>query len=378
MTRRRRDSLSQRVPKAFRPTVIALLIAVAGCGEKGPPRPPEPRGPFPPEQVRARQVGSAVLVGFVVPVARSDKVGMQPQRAELVRVSYPPHVEPSMDANAFRRRGELVNAVDGDPLSPGETLTIDDPTLRTLVGGGVGFTVRYGVRVRDRRGRPSPLVVAKDVVIVASSVPPANLRGEPTADGIRLAWDAPAGSDEGTRYNLYRPPGAPTALEEPLNADALATTDYLDTNVDTGEGYTYLVRTVLADGRPFRESEDSNTITLIAKDLFPPAPPGGLVAVQEGRAVRLFWDLNDERDLAGYRVYRQSGEGERTTEWTRVGPDPVERQNFLDESVRIGEQWRYRVTAIDRAIPPNESGPSEPVEIELLEEPAEIEGVRPR
>ena len=106
---------------------LVSLLAVAGCGEKGPPRPPEPRGPFPPDRVNARQVGPGAFIGFVVPVARGDKAGQQPVRVELIRVSYSPDVEPTLDANSFRRRGEVVNTLDGDPLKSGTTMTISDP-----------------------------------------------------------------------------------------------------------------------------------------------------------------------------------------------------------------------------------------------------------
>ena len=355
---------------------LVSLLAVAGCGEKGPPRPPEPRGPFPPDRVNARQVGPGAFIGFVVPVARGDKAGQQPVRVELIRVSYSPDVEPTLDANSFRRRGEVVNTLDGDPLKSGTTMTISDPTLRRLASGGAGYTVRYGILVRDRRGRPSPLVVGEDLVILPAVAAPGNLRGEPTSDGIRLVWDAPAGSD-GVRYNLYRPAERSTALDKPINGEPVATTDYLDTTVVTGETYTYFARAVLADGRPYREGQDSETITLVAADLFAPGAPHGLVAVQEGTAVRLFWDPNAERDLRGYRVYRQRVEGPETGDWMPVGPDPVDAALFLDDDVRVGQRWLYRVTAVDRAAPPNESLPSDHVDVEVLVEPGELEGARP-
>lgn len=356
---------------------LCSMLAAGGCGEKGPPRPPEPRGPFPPERVSARQVGPDAFVGFVVPVARSGKASQQPVKVELIRVSYPPDVEPTMDANSFRRRGEVVNTGYANPLQPGEIMTLSDPQLARLAAGGIGFTVRYGILVRDRRGRPSPLVVGEDLVILEPVAAPEKLRGEPTSDGIRLVWETPADGGDDVRYNLYRPPGRPTSLDRPINAEPLATTDYLDTAVETGETYTYFARAVLADGRPYREGKDSETITLVAEDRFAPAAPRGLVAVQEGTAIRLFWDPNAERDLRGYRVYRQRVEEQEKGDWMPVGSGLVEGALFLDDGVRVGQRWFYRVTAIDRATPPNESLPSDPVDIELLVEPGEVESVRP-
>jgi hypothetical protein len=47
----------------------------------------------------------------------------------------------------------------------------------------------------------------------------------------------------------------------------------------------------------------------------------------------------------------------------------VEKSDYLDEDVGVGEILSYRVTAIDKADPPNESPLSESVELELLAEP---------
>ena len=102
-----------------------------------------------------------------------------------------------------------------------------------------------------------------------------------------------------------------------------------------------------------------------ATDRFAPAIPEALVRVQEGLAVRLFWRPNDERDLAGYRVYRRV-DGAR---WTRVGPDPIEQSTFVDRDIRVGQRLAYRVSAVDRMTPPNESEFTEPVRIEIVAEP---------
>jgi len=286
-------------------------------------------------------------------------------RAELVRVHYGPGIEAPPDPDVFRRRGEVVAVAEGDPLPSGARLSLTDRSAAGLPEEAVEHTLRYAVRVRDRRGRSSPLVVARDLVPLAPVAAPSALHAEPTADGVRLVWKAPEG-DGPFRYNVYRsPPGGPRA-EDPLNANPIADTEYLDSNAAVGKRHVYSVRVVLADGLPRREGATSPAREILTEDRFAPAPPQGLVAVQEGAAVRLFWNPNRERDLAGYRLYRWLDPGP----WARIGPDPIERPLHLDEQVREGQHPFYRVTAVDRAEPPNESPPSPIAEVELLGEPA--------
>ena len=186
----------------------------------------------------------------------------------------------------------------------------------------------------------------------------------PTADGMRLEWDAARPAAEDT-FNVYRAVVGSPWPPQPLNSEPLPVTEFLDSQVVTGERYAYAVRVVLETGTPYREGRPSDPSEVLAEDLFPPAPPEGLVVVQEGMAVRLFWSPNAERDLAGYRVDRRlDGEG-----WRRVGPDRIEQSSYLDNDVRSGQSFEYRVTAMDRVEPPNESAPSSTVAIEVVAEP---------
>ena len=145
----------------------------------------------------------------------------------------------------------------------------------------------------------------------------------------------------------------------------LATPDHLDATVEVGTTYRYVVRTVAAAGPPYRESGSSNAALVDASDRFPPESPAGLVAVQEGSAVRLLWNPGAARDLEGYRVYRALG----GDEFTRIGPELVPQPSFLDPGVPKDTLVRYRVTAIDRATPPNESPPSSEVDLRVAADP---------
>ena len=81
--------------------------------------------------------------------------------------------------------------------------------------------------------------------------------------------------------------------------------------------------------------------------------------------MRLLWNPGGEPDLDGYYVYRSVGEGG----FTRVS-EVIRQPSYLDTAVEPGMVVRYRVTAVDRASPPNESEPSAPVEQTVAAEPA--------
>jgi hypothetical protein len=347
-----------------RAAVLLVPLLALACGKTGPLRPPAPHGPLPPVDVAARQIGAAVEIAFTVPDPRGKEPGQRVARAEILRVAYPKGVTPSADPDAFRVRGEVVAQVSGEPVSPGRRLVIADPSLGSLADAGIGWTLRYGVRVTDERDRPSALVVARDLATVPAVAAPRGLEGRPTADGVRLSWQAPAGEAAAT-YNVYRGPAEGTLSEQPLNVKPLTDRDYLDTSAQSGTVYRYVVRAVAAEGTPYRESTSSEPAIIDAKDVFPPAAPGGLVAVQEGKAVRLLWNPGTERDLDGYRVYRKRGDGP----WTRIGADPVRQPTYLDAAVAAGDVLDYRVTAVDRADPPNESAPSEVATLRVSAEP---------
>ena len=344
---------------------VVLVLVLAACGKTGPPIPPVSRGPLPPRAPRARQLGTSLLVAFDVPAARGSRPGQELVAAELVRVAFPGGIVPPQDPEVFRRRGQVVgrHAAAG-PLVAGSRLELADEDTATLGARGVGAVLRYAVRVIDRGGRRSPLVVVRDLTPIESVPAPTGLTAEPTKDGVRLSWRPPPGLDEAS-FNIYRIPTGGRAAETPINAKPVYGPAFLDASAIPGESYDYSVRVALHPEPPFREGEPANLVDVLVDDRFSPAPPAGLVGVQEGLAVRLFWDPSPEYDVAGYRVARRVGDGE----WTGAGADLVREPLFLDRDVEIGQRIDYRVTAVDRADPPNESGPSDPVEVWVVEEP---------
>jgi hypothetical protein len=348
--------------------VVALVLSGIACGKRGAPMPPLPKGPLPPRALAVRQIGPRAQLSFEVPTTRGARPDQRLAAAELVRVAYPPGAPPPLDREAFQRRGLVV---DRQALVPeaGARMTLTDGQLDRLASAGEGWTLRYAVRLSDERGRGSPLVVAADLVPLPPGRKPAELTATASAEGVRLSWRAPEGAptpEASLGYNVYRAQAEAGWGEAPLNPQPLEITEWLDSGAQADTPYRYEVRAVLADGSPRRESDASGPVNIVPVDRFPPSSPEGLVAVQEGRAVRLFWNPSPERDLAGYRLWRRVASGE----WARHGRERIDEALFLDEQVEDGVRLAYRVAAFDLSEPPNVSEPSAEVEIQLQAEPA--------
>lgn len=348
--------------------VVAATLAAPACGKRGAPEPPEPRGPMSPTDVVVRRIGPDLVVACTVPARRGPRPSQDPLLVELLRVEVPPGVETTGQADIFQRRGEIVRTVGGlDGLTEGERVFFRDP-VRSGDGTTLeGWSVRYAVRIRDRRGRTSTLAASESIVPADVPKAPTDLSAEGVAGGIALRWSAPP---DGATFRVYRATGDGPIGETPVSDRPIEDTVWVDTSVVLGNAYRYVVRAIGESEGPLQESASSPEASALAEDRFAPEAPRGLVAVQEGTSVRLFWNPGSERDLAGYRVER-SVDGET---WVRPEGGEVIEARFLDDDVHVGDRVLYRVVAFDGASPPNESEPSEPVVIVVAADPTAGKG----
>ena len=107
------------------------------------------------------------------------------------------------------------------------------------------------------------------------------------------------------------------------------------------------------------ESAPSSPTCVNPVDTFPPAPPKSVQHIAAGKGVTLLWEANTEPDLGGYVVLRGEAPGDKLSPLTK---EPITETSFLDTTARRGRTYVYRVVAVDRSTPPNQSAPSEPVE----------------
>ncbi len=115
----------------------------------------------------------------------------------------------------------------------------------------------------------------------------------------------------------------------------------------------------------------SQPLTIEARDLFPPAVPGGLEAVADSQAgaIDLSWSPDTEPDLAGYFVYRRVA-GSAGPPLRTSGAAALPNAAWRDPSVQRGVRYAYSVSAVDTSGNESERTP------EVLEATQPVDGER--
>jgi fibronectin type 3 domain-containing protein len=91
-------------------------------------------------------------------------------------------------------------------------------------------------------------------------------------------------------------------------------------------------------------------------DTFPPVPPSDLRLFWRNEQTDLSWSESTSLDVLGYHVYRTGPGGEG---FQRLTLSIIGRTSYTDSERDPQGRYRYAVTAVDGADPPNESLPSD-------------------
>jgi hypothetical protein len=321
----------------MRIAVAAVVLSLAGCGYVGDPLPPLANIPLRVTDLAAVQRGATVIAQFKVPQLTTEGMKIKDDVSLDLRAgpAGDPFAEAEWAANARQFQPTRTEAGYVRYVLP--------------VGQWPSRDVVIGVRVIGANGKTAGWSNFAVVAVVPPPEQPRDVRAEAVTEGIKITWKA-----QGSRFRVFRRSG-----DQPLAMIATADRpEWIDTSVEAGHPYTYLVQTVVKTGEREAESEPSSEITVTPEDRFPPAVPTGLRAVTSTASIELVWDQNSEPDLAGYRIYRAPADGdfERLAE-TSGGP------SFSDRSAERGKVYRYAVSAFDKA--GNESKRSEAVEAGL-------------
>lgn len=358
--------------KLFRPAytfafcLLILALTFSACGKRRPPLPPAEGVPQRTELLSGVQRGNQVILSWPAPRRNAPDESVQSiRRVDVYRLAEAVDDPLPLTEEEFSARATLVGSVPPEQLAgaPNALSYTDELTLSEPVR--LRYAVRY-VNAAGQRASFSNFLLIEPATSV-SQPPVLASSPEVREDAIVLRWEAPAANVDDTRpanilgYNVYRSARAQDApAQTPLNQRPVNTTSFADQTFSFGEEYVYVVRAVsLGTGGEPVESLNSNAVGASPLDTFPPAAPGGLTVAASPAPLRIsiFFAANQERDVAGYNLYRSTDSSQPLGSWTKLNRNLLDRTTFQDEAVQSGQRYFYYVTAVDAS--GNVSKPSE-------------------
>jgi hypothetical protein len=336
--------------------VLALGAAVflaSSCGKRKPPVPPQ-------ERVSQRAVltgyqrGNQVILAWQMPASNAlPGDALNVSRIDVYRLTEKISASQQMSEEEFANRSTLIAALKISDADFGrKTLNYRD----TLEFAGQPARLRYAIRFVNSAGQKAAF--SNSLLIEPSAGVPANPQGlnaETTQDFIRLRWKAPEANVDGTKpasvlgYNVYRS-GSEREPGKLINTTPVNSTSFEDTSFRFGENYLYFVRALSlgSDAEPI-ESAESNIVAVKPLDVFPPSPPASLTVAASSQAISLFFAVNAEQDIAGYRIFRSTDPALAKKDWKLVTPELLKSNTFQDSGVESGKTYFYYVVAVDQA-----------------------------
>jgi hypothetical protein len=345
---------------------MGSAVVLSGCGVAGPPRPPSLNLPQPVSDLRALRKGDNVFLAWTVPVMTTD--GVKLRQLGVTRICRGAE-------QPIKNCGSPVGSVAPPPLPQGKSTgqhpqqSYSDELPPSVLHDDPSAQITYAVSVLNTRGRGDGLSNQVFIPAAFALPPPADLRGQATAEGILLSWTGnPEAAETPQLHHLYRVyrreaggKGETKVGEMPYGS--LRSYLLFDHSFEWEKTYIYRATVVTVahpEGKPEAsfEGDDTAPVTVFAHDIFPPAVPSGLQAVFSGVGQSLFVDLlwtpDTEADLAGYNVYRQEAGGAEQ----KLNSEPLKAPAFRDSNVASGHTYAYSVSAVD--IRGNESAHSAP------------------
>jgi hypothetical protein len=335
--------------KLFLPAALSLsLVFLPGCGRKGPVQPPLVLIPQPVETLKAFQRGARIVLEWTNPASYIDGkplAGIAGVEIWMEEKSETPLQEPGTAGERdFASRAKRVAEI----VPPVNTLNSSFLYIPEA-GAWQGKTFVFAVRVRDmKRRRFSEFSSEVSVKPRPVPLPPQKIQADVFNDRVEVRWDAPEANIDGSKpavtkgYNVYRIDSAGRLWR--LNTALVSSPTFSDRDFLFDRTYRYMVRASASEAEPYLESDDSPAVEVLPKDHFPPAVPSGLSALKGPDYITLIWDANQEKDLAGYNVWRKE---EGQTGFVCLTKPPILENTFTDKTVEKNKLYEYAITAID-------------------------------
>jgi hypothetical protein len=340
------------------PVLIFVLgvLGLAGCGTPGAPQPPSLNIPKPVRDLQATRKGDVITLTWTDPTETTDGALVRKTGKIFIRRGFVAS-ESSAAVTTTAPLSEL-------PLKPAlkdaepPAAVFKDSLANIQAPPSVDFAV-YLVQAANGSGRSSGDSNHVFVPLVSTPSTPKSVRADVIPDGVKITWDQvlPPRKDSGltVQYGyriMRRLEGSkqPVVVAQPsAGNEAMAV---IDKGIEWEKQYQYWITPIASWQQDEKykgvvEGEDSPIVTVVTKDVFPPAVPTGLQAVFSGISQQAFIDLtwtpNTEPDLAGYNVYRRA----ENQQLVKINSDLVKTPASRDSAVQPGTKYFYSVSAVD-------------------------------
>ena len=339
--------------KASLALLALVVLTIAGCGKRGAPVPPKERV-LQRVEISGFQRGNQVILSWKMPARNAPAGNVQNiSRADVYRLAEPETAPLVLSEEEFANRSTLIAAM---PITDADfgnkTLLYKD----TLQFAGQAARLRYAIRFVNTEGQKAAF--SNSLLIEPTSkvaVSPTSLAAEATQNAVRLKWQPPAMNVDGSvpvsllGYNVYRS----NSDKEPgklLNKNPVTSPNFEDEFFDFGKDYHYFVRAVSigVQAEPV-ESAESNIVKFKAVDTFAPTAPGAITLAASPAAISIFFAINPEKDIAGYKIYRTVDKDLPKEQWTLLTPELLKTNTFQDTKVESGKTYYYYLTATDKS-----------------------------
>jgi len=331
---------------------LLLALVAVGCGKRAAPIPPKERVPQRAE-IAGFQRGNQVILSWKMPMHNAPKGSvLNISRADIYRLTEPVSSPLQLSDEEFANRSNLIAALALTDADFGaKVLNFKD----ALEFAGQAARLRYAIRFVNASGQKaafSNVLLIEPTSKVAG--PPTSLSAEASNEAIKLTWAKPAANIDASTpssvlgYNVYRS-ASDKQPGQLLNKTPVTSTEFEDKFFDFGKDYYYFVRAVSVGtaSEPIEGSE-SNVVKFKAIDTFAPQPPSAITVAAAPGAISIFFAVNVETDVAGYRIYRSTDRALPLAQWTQLTTDLLKTNTFQDTRVETGKVYYYYLTATDK------------------------------
>jgi uncharacterized repeat protein (TIGR03806 family) len=229
----------------------------------------------------------------------------------------------------------------------GSDVALATPTATSYTDDSVeaGKSYSYAITAIDTAGNESPLSDAVgattptgNTVDTTPPSAPGNVKATAKSETrIEITWSESSDAESAIiGYRIYRN-GSQTARA------TVQGTRYLDTGLDPGKSYTYVVRALDGADNLSAASAQAKATTPALVDVTAPSTPTNLKAVANtATRVDLSWAAasDSESGVAAYQIFRDGSGSALAT---------VSGTTFADRSVHADTQYSYVVRAVDAA-----------------------------